>query len=199
MVGRDHRHTAGVPSPKTGVISTEPANGCVATRPVEGSPQTGKWRVRAVVGLNFLLVLRSGRCRSRRPSGSVSGKSRGLTSSALVASSAHDLSSRAYTRRYSWLVAKPHPSCRPLALRLTTIVATKCSSPNTSSRSSRRCATSLSSMLTKIAAESFIVARAAISRGRIIATHAACRVCRPPCRKSSAYAKSLPVLYGGSM
>ena len=40
-----------------------PANGSVRTAPVSGSPQTGKCSVRAVTGLNFLLVLRSGRCR----------------------------------------------------------------------------------------------------------------------------------------
>jgi hypothetical protein len=33
----------------------------VATRPVTGSPYSAKWRVGDVTGLNFLLVLRSGR------------------------------------------------------------------------------------------------------------------------------------------
>ena len=48
-----------------------PSNGAALTRPLTGSPYTGKCRVRAVTGLNFLLVLRSGRCRYRRPSGAV--------------------------------------------------------------------------------------------------------------------------------
>jgi hypothetical protein len=51
-------------------------------------------------------------------------------------------------------------------------------SPNTSSISSRRYAASLSSMLTKIAPRSDMTVRAASSRGRIIATHAWCRL--PP-------------------
>jgi hypothetical protein len=44
-------------------ISWPPSNGAVRTRPVSGSPHSGKCSVRAVTGLNFLLVLRSGRCR----------------------------------------------------------------------------------------------------------------------------------------
>ena len=48
-------------------------------------------------------------------------------------------------------------------------------------------------MLTKIAPLSASTSRAASSRGRIIATHAACEPWE------SAYANSLPVLYGGSM
>ena len=67
------------------------------------------------------------------------------------------------------------PSWRPFGLRLTTTWARKFSSPNTSSISSRRCATSLSSMLTKIAPRSASTSRAASSRGRIIATQAWCR------------------------
>ena len=59
----------------------------VATRPVSGSPYTAKCMVRAVTGLNFLFVFRSGRCRYRRPSASLSGKSRSSTVSVLLASS----------------------------------------------------------------------------------------------------------------
>ena len=59
--GLDHRHTAGRPSPKTGVSAVLPSNSLVATRPVTGSPYSGKWSVGALTGLNFLLVLRSGR------------------------------------------------------------------------------------------------------------------------------------------
>ena len=54
-------------------------------------------------------------------------------------------------------------------------------------------------MLTQIADRALITSRAASSRGRIIATHASCRL-SPSCAPMlSAYAKSLPVLYGGSM
>ena len=63
IFGRLQRHTAGVPSPKTGPISTAPSNGVVRTAPLSGSPHTVKCSVRAVTGLNFLFVLRSGRCR----------------------------------------------------------------------------------------------------------------------------------------
>ena len=93
--GADHRHTAGRPSPNTGSISSAPANGVVLTRPLVGSPYTGKCSVRAVTGLNFLFVLRSGRCRKRRPSGASSGKSAGSTVSGLLASSTHWRGSRA--------------------------------------------------------------------------------------------------------
>ncbi len=84
-----------MPSPNTGEISTAPSYGVVLTRPLSGSPQTAKWSVRAVTGLNFLLVLRSGRCRKRRPSGVANGKSRSSTVSALLASSTQRRASRA--------------------------------------------------------------------------------------------------------
>ena len=58
--GALHRHTAGVPSPKTGSTSTAPEKSTVRTSPVSGSPYNGKCMVRAVTGLNFLLVLRNG-------------------------------------------------------------------------------------------------------------------------------------------
>ena len=108
--GADHRHTAGRPSPNTGSISTAPSKGVGATRPDTGSPYTGKCKVRAVTGLNFLLVLRSGRCRYRRPSGDSNGKSAGSTVSVLLASSTHRRTSRAYASRYSCDVANPLPS-----------------------------------------------------------------------------------------
>ena len=160
--GRDQRQTAGRPSPKTGVSLGCPSNsrgrdrGRSPGRPTAGSAGCG-----AVTGLNFLLVLRSGRWRKRRPSSVLSGKSRLVDRVGAAARRAAHAGRRGRRRggTRGWSRSR-RPSWRPLGLRLTTICARKLASPNTSSISSRRCAASLSSMLTKTAP-----AAASTSRG----------------------------------
>src|SRR6202007_2838671 len=98
----------GAPSPNTGVISTDPSNGSGATWPVAGSPYTGKCKVGAVAGLNFLLVFRSGR-KPKPRSPRRCGKSAGATVSVVVASRTHARAERAWISMYSCEVANPPP------------------------------------------------------------------------------------------
>ena len=93
------------------------------------------------------------------------------------------------------------PELAALGVEVDHDLGEEAASPKTSSSSSRSRAASLSSMLMKSAPRSERTSRIATSRGRIIAAHASCRPARAPsgARNRSAYAKSLPVLYGGSV